>query len=153
MPMYVWTYLATFFEARCVYAIVFAIYTCPDDTLEMKQCVWVTVGDLRRFCHKDQRELRASAEDFLCSVSGLFEDDGIFVTRVLAVAAVIPGTKGNETLAKVKRSVALACTAIYIQTAVMVGRYVCGKSQDDNFGKDKADNLRDILERLRQLKN
>ena len=95
--------------------------------MEMKQCAWITVCDLRRCCHKDQRDLRVTAEDFLCSVSGLFEDDGIFVTRVSAAAKVIPGRKGFGTLAKAKRSFALACTEIYVQSAIMVGRYVCGK--------------------------
>ena len=33
----------------------------------------------------------------------------------------------------------------------MIGRYLCGKSQDENFGKDKADHLRDISQRLHQL--
>ena len=81
----------------------------------------------------------------------MFEDNGIFVTRVLAAAKVIPATRGYETLAKARRSIALTCTEIYTTTGIMVGRYVCGKPQDEHFGKDKAENLRDILARLRQL--
>ena len=70
---------------------------------------------------------------------------------VSAEAAADSSTKGYETLAKAKRTVAQTSTDIYVQTAIMVGRHLCGKPQDADFGKDKAENLADIAARMRTL--
>ena len=123
MPGYVWKALALIYESRCAYAVIFAIYTCPEELgIVNKQCVWFSVQDLRRLMHQDQRPARASAEDFLKSVAALFDVDGTIHTRVVAEAAADPSTNGYETLGKAQRTVAQMSVDIYVSTAVMVGR-------------------------------
>ena len=101
--------------------------------------------------HAQNRPARASAEDFLRSVSALFNEGGAIYSRMVAEAAADPTTKGYETLEKAKHTVAQTSVDIYVAIAVMVGRHLCGKLQDENFGKTKADNLDDIAARLRTL--
>ena len=81
----------------------------------------------------------------------MFIEDGAIYTRVVAEATADPSTKGYETLEKAKRTVAQTSVDIYVSTAVMVGRHLCGKPQDEDFGKAKAENLHDIAARLRTL--
>ena len=150
MPKHMWKYLATIYEVRCAYAILSAGYTCPEGALDMKQCGWITVTEVRRCCIKKtktsgMRPRNSYALAAACSKIMVFCHPGFGRRRS------DPRHKGYGTLAKAKRSVALACTEIYVQTAIMVGRYLCGKPQDEDFGKDKADNLRDISQRPHQL--
>ena len=149
--MYVWRDLALIYKSRVASGVIFAIYTCPPEALVMQQCVWISVSDLRSLHKKEAREGRVAAENFLLSVAGLFEADGSFHTQVSAAAAVLSSTRGYETLAKAKRTVCQKSTDLYVKTAIMIGRHVCGKPQDEDFGKAKAENLGDILARLRQL--
>ena len=153
MPVHVWANLALIYEVRCAYGVVFAVYTCPDipGAIEHKQCVWFTPNDMRALVRKDNKEARASAERFLNSAAALFEEDGPIHTRVSTDAKADPSTKGYETIAKAKRTAGQASVNIYVQTAVMVGRHLCGKPQDEDFGKEKAENLADIAARMRTL--
>ena len=152
MPVYVWTYMALMLQSRCAYACIFAIYTCPQEGgIVNKQCLWFSTTDLRKLVSKPSEPLRASAEDFLKSVAALFEEDGTIHTRVVAEATADPSTKGYETLEKAQRIVAQMSVDIYVSTAVMVGRHLCGKPQDEDFGKAKAENLHEIAARMRTL--
>ena len=151
MPAYVWAILATILQSRLAYGILKAIYTCPEKAIENKRCVWVTTREFQGLVKKENKDQRASAEDFLLSVAALFCEGGTTHTRAIAEASVDSGTKGFETLAKAKRTAAQMSTDIYSQTSIMVGRYMCSKPQDADFGSDTCDNLGDIAARLRRL--
>ena len=118
----------------------------------MKQCTWIKVTELRAFRKDDAAAatIRSDAEKFLLSAAALFEEDGDFNTRVSAAAVELPGVRGYETLAKAKRSAGERSKEIYTKIAIITGRCLCKKPQDD-FGKALADDLGDILVRSRQI--
>ena len=151
MPAYVWAILATILQSRLAYGVLKAIYTCPVGKVENKRCVWVTTRELRDLAKKENMDQSASAEDFLVSVAALFTEGGTIHTRVIADASVDSSIKGFETVSQAKRTSAQMSTDIYSQTSIMVGRYMCSKPQDADFGSDTCDNLGDIAARLRRL--
>ena len=85
-------------ESRCAYGILFASYTCPEEFLEMKQCVWFKVSELRALRKDDLKPMRRDAEKLLLSVAGVFQETGAFNIRVSAAAVVLSGTRGYEIL-------------------------------------------------------
>ena len=93
MPGYMWRELATILLTRCVYAILFAAYTCPEGILDAKQCVWIRITELRALKREDAVKTVRDAEDFLISLARVFESDGAFFVRVSAAAVVLPGPK------------------------------------------------------------
>ena len=151
MPAYVWQHLAMISEARLAYAIAKAVYTCPEVGIEYKRCKWMTESDMRALVKKDNKDQRASAEKFLVSAAALFEDGKAMHSRAVNMAAASPSTKGFETLAKARRTTGAMCTDIYVQIAIMVGRFATNKPQDEDFGKDKCEHLGDIEARARRI--
>ena len=149
MPAYMWRDLAMMLESRSVYAMLFASYTSPPWGVEQKQSTWFKVTDLRTLRAAESAKTRSEAEEFLTSVADVFEGSGSFNTWASAAAVVCTGVKGYDTLAKAQRSAGEKSKDIYIKTAVMTGRYLCKKPHDEDFGKDTADNLGDILARMR----
>ena len=93
-------------------------------------------SDMRALVKKDNKDQRASAEKFLVSAAALFEDGKEMHSRAVNMAVASPSTKGFETLAKARRTTGAMCTDIYVQIAIMVGRYATNKPQDEDFGKD-----------------
>ena len=97
MPGYMWELLAMMFETFCVYAILFAVYTCPPEMVEEKKCIWVKPTDIRSLLAKTAEKLRTDAEKFLKSVNALFGFDGEFTAVATAAVVVRPGAKGFDT--------------------------------------------------------
>ena len=117
----------------------------------MKQCICIKVNELRALRKEEAANTRDNAEEFLISVADVFEDKGAFSTRASAAAVVHLGTKVYETLAKAKRSEGEKSKEIHIMTAIMICMYLCKKPQDEDFCKETAEDLGDILARLRQV--
>ena len=148
MPGYVWENLAKLSETFCVYAILHAAYTCPEGDVEEKKCISFRISDLRSLQQKTSEKRRTEAELFLKSVFKLFGADGDFTAGAKAAVIVRPGVKGYDSQAKAERTETDRCRSFYIKVSVMVGRYLCRKLQDEDFGKDLAENLGDVLTRL-----
>ena len=136
------------FETFCAYAILHVVYTCPPENVEEKKCTWVRVTELRNLQLETAAKFRTNAEEFLKSVFALFDFDGVFTSGAKAAAVVRPGVKGYDTQAKAERTIVENCKSFYIKVAVMVGRYLCNKEQDVDFGKAAADNLGTVLARF-----
>ena len=65
-------------------------------------------------------------------------------TAVKAGAVPRPGTAGEETVTAAQRHAAHELRCLHNTAVYSIGRYLCGKQQEDNFGKQEADDLFDI---------
>ena len=128
-----------------------AAYLCPENAVEDKQCKWFTPGELKELRAKAAAQTRTDAEEFLRSLVDVFDAGGAFSTRATAAAVQRPGVKGYETLEKARHATEEKSKAVYNKGAIMVGRYLCKKNQDEDFGKDKATNLGEILTRIHKV--
>jgi len=152
MPGYMWEDLAQIHETLIVYAILMAAYLCPaEEGLEDKRCTWIKTTELKNLGAKAAMQTRTDAEVFLASLAKVFDTDGAFCTRATAAAVQRPGVKGYETLEKARHAIEEKSKAVYNKGAIMVGRYLCKKNQDEDFGKDKATNLGEILTRIHKV--
>ena len=84
------------------------------------------------------------AGDYLNALEVFFSADGTVARAVKAGAVARPGMAGYETVLAAQRTAAHELRSLHNKIICCVGRYVCGKPQEDGFGKDMAEHLHDI---------
>jgi hypothetical protein len=150
--------LATATDTVLVYASLYAAYLCPEDTLVNGFCVWITAADFGKIIvvHKAGDDAKKKAEKdaaikknnaasaYLTAVEKLFKADGPMQTAVKADAKVSPGIPGAQNEYEAKRTAGQQCRSLLNKIICCIGRYVCGKPQEDGFGKATAEELNDI---------
>ena len=85
-----------------------------------------------------------AASAYLTAVERLFKADGPLQSAVTAGAKVSPGIPGAQNEYEAQRTVVQQLRCLLYRIICCIGRYVCGKPQEDSFGKATAEELNDI---------
>ena len=140
------------------YAALKAAYNCPESHVLNKFCSWISVADFGKLIvthnaadtpQKTEEKKAAiqkneGARDFLHACEACLSGNSALATAVKAGAVARPGTVGEETVTAARRHAAHELRCLHNTAVYSIGRYLCGKPQEDNFGKQEADDLFDI---------
>ena len=95
----------------------------------------------RRRRKKAAARKNEGARDFLHACEACLSGNSAVATAVKAGAVAKPGTVGEETVTAAQRHAAHELRCLHNTAIYSIGRYLCGKQQEDNFGKQEADDL------------